>query len=80
MSTSITVDGRKVAVEPGISVAAALLNAGITGFRRSVAGETRAPVCGMGICFECRVSIDGVPHERACLRTVRDGMEVRTGA
>jgi D-hydroxyproline dehydrogenase subunit gamma len=74
----ITVDGRPVTVATGSSVAAALLNAGITAFRRSISGEPRGPVCGMGVCFECRVTIDGVSHERACLITVRDGMAVRT--
>lgn len=78
MSTVITVDGRPVTVAAGSSVAAALLNAGITAFRRSISGEPRGPVCGMGVCFECRVTIDGVPHERACLISVRDGMTVRT--
>jgi len=32
----------------------------------------------MGICFECRVTVDGDPHRRACLEPVRDGMEVET--
>jgi D-hydroxyproline dehydrogenase subunit gamma len=75
---AITVDGREVRVESDSSVAAALLNAGIDGFRTSVRGEPRAPLCGMGVCFECRVTIDGVPHERACLISVRAGMDVRT--
>ncbi len=75
----IRVDGRPLRVEGDITVAAALLNAGIAGFRRSVSGEPRGPLCGMGICFECRVGIDGAPHRRACLEPVREGMEVTTG-
>jgi D-hydroxyproline dehydrogenase subunit gamma len=75
---SITVDGRIVAALPDVTVAAALLNAGVTGFRSSVTGAPRAPLCGMGSCFECRVMIDGVAHERACLITVRHGMVVTT--
>lgn len=35
-------------------------------FRTSVSGEPRAPMCGMGICMECRATVDGVPHQRTC--------------
>lgn len=48
--------------------------------RRSVTGEARLALCGMGVCHECRVTVDGLPHQRACLVACRDGMEVRTGA
>jgi D-hydroxyproline dehydrogenase subunit gamma len=74
----IRVNGRTLRVEPGITVAAALENARL-GFRRSVTGEVRGPLCGMGICHECRVDIDGVEHRRACLEVVEPGMEIRTG-
>jgi predicted molibdopterin-dependent oxidoreductase YjgC len=74
----LTVDGRPVLAEAGTSVLAALWNADLRSVRSSVTGEPRGPLCGMGICFECRVTIDGVRHCRACLATVRDGMEVRT--
>jgi D-hydroxyproline dehydrogenase subunit gamma len=74
----IRIDGRAVLAAADGSVAAALLNAGVHLFRRSVTGEARAPLCGMGICFECRVTIDGVAHRRACLEPVRAGMEIGT--
>jgi len=74
----LTVNGRDVRATAGASVAAALLDAGVTAFRASPTGEHRAPVCGMGVCFECRVTIDGVPHQRACLVAARDGMTVAT--
>lgn len=74
----ILVDGRVLAVEPGQSLAAALLGAGVTAFRTSVSGEPRGPVCGMGTCHECRVTVDGAPHRRACLELVKEGMEVAT--
>ncbi len=74
----ITVDGRTLVVEAGASLLAALWNAGIVSLRRSVTGEARGPLCGMGTCFECRVSVDGVPHRRSCAEPVREGMEVRT--
>ena len=75
---TIEIDGRRIQVAPGISVAAAMLNAGVGVFRRSVGGEARAPLCGMGSCYECRVTIDGVPQRRSCLEPVRAGMRVRT--
>jgi hypothetical protein len=55
---SITVNGVEVSVKQGTTVAAAVLIAGETAFRRSVSGEPRGPLCGMGICYECRVSIN----------------------
>ena len=75
---TLLVDGRPFEVEAGSTVAAALWNAGTHRFRRSRLGEPRGPICAMGICFECRVTIDGVPHRRACMELCRDGMEVHT--
>lgn len=75
---TLIVDGRPVQVEAGTTVAAALWNAGVTAFRHSVTGEQRAPLCGMGICFECRVTIDGVEHCRSCQTLCADGMQVKT--
>lgn len=74
----LRIDGEPVRARAGISLAAALLNAGHWTFRRSLSGAPRGPVCAMGVCFECRVTIDGVPHRRACLVTVAPGMDVRT--
>lgn len=71
------IDERSVRVAPGASVAAAVMNAG-KACRGSVTGERRAALCGMGICFECRVEIDGVLHERSCMIEVSEGMRVRT--
>ncbi|HMU62133.1 MAG TPA: (2Fe-2S)-binding protein, partial [Gemmatimonadales bacterium] len=72
----ISVNGTPLEVPDGVSLAAALLNAGYSAFRTSVMGEARAPICGMGICFECRVTLDGVVGQRACLEPVREGMQV----
>jgi D-hydroxyproline dehydrogenase subunit alpha len=71
-----TLDGRPAEAEGGTSLLAALWNAGRRAVRTSVSGEARGPLCGMGTCFECRVTIDGEAHRRACLETVREGMEV----
>jgi predicted molibdopterin-dependent oxidoreductase YjgC len=82
MSEPVTlqVNGRKVVVPAGTIVAAAVALAGQTRFRRSVLGEARGPLCGMGICMECRVTIDGQPHCRSCQTLCEEGMEVRTDA
>ena len=76
--TKIMVDGRAVAVPEGTTVAAAILLAGLSTFRRSVRGEARGPLCGMGICFECRATVNGHPHRRTCQTACRDGMDVVT--
>lgn len=75
---TIVVDGRDVHVPAGTSVAVALLGAGIAAFRQSVRGAARGPLCGMGICYECRVTIDGIAHRRACMIAVVDGLTVST--
>lgn len=73
------IDGVGLVVARGSTVAAALLRLGVSVTRRSVSGQPRAPLCGMGVCQECRVTIDGVPHQRACMILVQDGLDVRTG-
>jgi D-hydroxyproline dehydrogenase subunit alpha len=75
---TLSVNDRSVTVPPGLSVAAAVARSGEAGFRRSVSGEPRGPVCGMGICFECRVTIDGQAHQRSCQVMCREGMQVET--
>jgi sarcosine oxidase subunit alpha len=73
----LIVDGVPIDVPGQISVAAALLSLGRP-FRRSLNGQRRAPLCGMGVCFECRVRIDDIAQQRACQVTVRGGMRVDT--
>ena len=53
-------------------------SAGIT--RRSVGGKLRAPLCGMGVCQECRVTINGRAHVLSCQTLCLPGMDVQTGA
>jgi predicted molibdopterin-dependent oxidoreductase YjgC len=76
---TLTVDGHAVTVPAGATVAAAVAIAGGAVTRRSVRGEPRGPLCGMGVCFECRVTIGGERHQRACMVLSQAGMEVRTG-
>ena len=75
---TLTINGRPLRVPTGSTVAAAVLLAEVTTFRRSVSGEARAPLCGMGICYECRVTIDGQAHARSCQIVCAEGMEVQT--
>lgn len=63
----ITINQHEIEVPPGASLAAAAMAAGIA-TRRSVTGDERGPVCGMGICFECRAEVAGRPHQRTCQR------------
>jgi predicted molibdopterin-dependent oxidoreductase YjgC len=75
----VTIDGVPVVVPRGITVAAALMN-GELSIRRSVTAEPRAALCGMGICHECRVTIDGREHQRSCLIPVAPGMVIARDA
>jgi aerobic-type carbon monoxide dehydrogenase small subunit (CoxS/CutS family) len=77
-TVTITIDGDSVSVPAGSMMSAAIIKSGKHAFRRSVTGEPRGPLCGMGICFECRVTIDNEPHCRSCQTLCVDGMDVRT--
>jgi len=74
----LRVNGKTVVVTAGTVVAAAVAQAGQTRFRRSVGGEARGPLCGMGICMECRVTVNGQAHCRSCQTVCEEAMEVRT--
>jgi sarcosine oxidase subunit alpha len=75
---TLVVNGVSVEMPAGSMVSAAIMKTGVYAFRSSVTGEPRGPLCGMGICFECRVTIDGEPHCRSCQTVCRNGMDVRT--
>ena len=79
-TVALSVNGQSVIVPDGSTVATAVALSGTTTFRRSVTNQPRAPLCGMGICFECRVTINGQAHARSCQIVCRDGMQVRTDA
>jgi len=80
MSNEITVfvNGEPVSVPAGSMASAAVAIAGESNYRTSVTGSPRGPFCGMGICFECRLTIDGCPHRRSCQTVCRPGMEIQT--
>lgn len=73
----LRIDGQQIAVLAGSSVAAAIAHVGGT-TRTSCTGMRRAPLCGMGVCFECRATVNGVAQERTCLLPVAEAMEVST--
>ncbi|CAB3785082.1 (2Fe-2S)-binding protein [Paraburkholderia fynbosensis] len=74
----LSIDGRRIDVEAGTTVAAALVIAGVKGSRLSVGGERRSALCGMGVCQECRVTIDGRAHALACQTLCRAGQIIHT--
>ena len=76
-SATVWINGGAVRVRAGSVVSAAMLIAGVP-CRRSVSGEERSALCGMGICFECRAVVDGVAHQRTCQMICREGMRVET--
>jgi sarcosine oxidase subunit alpha len=78
-TVQLKINGTAVRVSDGSTVAVAVMQSGQSMFRRSATGEARGPLCGMGICFECRVAIDGQEHCRSCQILCREGMEVTTG-
>lgn len=76
-SVTIRLDGEVVSVADTLSVAAAVLHVhGWQGYRRHLDGTPRAPLCLMGVCQECLITIDGIPNRQGCLEPVRDGMVI----
>jgi sarcosine oxidase subunit alpha len=73
----LEINGVAVSVPEGANVAAAVARA-TPAFRRGTLGGIRGPLCGMGVCFECRVRIDARDHQRACMVLARSGMRVQT--
>lgn len=76
----LMIDGRATTVAAGTTVAAAVAIASLGATRRSVSGQLRAPLCGMGVCQECRVTINGRAHVLSCQTLCLPGMDVQTGA
>jgi predicted molibdopterin-dependent oxidoreductase YjgC len=75
----LLLDGEPIEAREGETVAAALLAAERVVLRRTARrGEPRGAFCGMGICFDCLVEIDGRANLQACLVTVADGMQIQT--
>ncbi len=74
-SFPITVNGRQVIANREMSVAVAILQG--RGFiRTSVKGNCRGPLCSMGICFECRATVNGVANQPTCQILCEPNMDV----
>src|SRR5229473_4959110 len=71
-------DGREIEALAGETIAAALAAADVVAVRQARSGAPRGPFCGMGVCFDCLVTVDGRPSQRACLTKVEAGMDVRS--
>jgi hypothetical protein len=77
---AISVDGRPVTCRDGETIAAALIGAGETAWRVTRrTGARRGLFCGIGICFDCLVIVNGEGPVRACLVPARPGDEISTG-
>jgi predicted molibdopterin-dependent oxidoreductase YjgC len=77
---ALTFDGEPLVARPGQSVAAALSDAGIRSWRTTRHHQRpRGLFCGIGVCFDCLLTVDGRPHQRACLVPARDGMTLESG-
>jgi len=75
---TVSFDGRPIKTSAGQSVGSALVTTGITAWRGTRRhGRPRGLFCGIGVCFDCLVAVDGVPNQRACLVEVRDGMDIK---
>ncbi|MFI9030662.1 (2Fe-2S)-binding protein [Streptomyces sp. NPDC053560] len=74
----ITVDGEPVTGIAGQSIAGVLLAAGRTSWRTARSGAPRGVFCGIGVCFDCVLTVNGVPDVRACRRRAADGDVVAT--
>lgn len=78
---TFTFNGASCQATPGESLAAALLSSGARSLRRSGrTGESRGIYCGIGLCFDCIVTVDGQPNVRACMTLAADGMRVESTA
>jgi D-hydroxyproline dehydrogenase subunit gamma len=78
MTVELTVDGQRVEARCGQSLGAALLGAGRSTLRHSPSGAPRGLYCGIGVCFECRVHVEGRGEVLSCVTSVEAGMRVTT--
>ena len=74
----LKINNQEISVAEGSTVATAIFASETETFRRSVSGEQRFPLCGMGICFECRVTINSVKHQRSCQILAQENMNIET--
>jgi hypothetical protein len=75
-AVTVLLEGRPTTAYLGETVATVLLAEGHLATRTTVGGEPRGVFCGMGVCFDCLVVVDGVPNTRACMTWVSEGMQI----
>jgi predicted molibdopterin-dependent oxidoreductase YjgC len=75
-AVEVVVEGRPVTAYLGETVATVLLAEGHVALRTTVDGSPRGVFCGMGVCFDCLVVVDGQPNTRACMTWVEAGMRI----
>lgn len=76
----LSFDGRTIHARPGQSVGAALVAAGVVAWRTTRGeGRPRGLFCGIGVCYDCLITVDGHPDQRACLVPAADGMRLESG-
>ena len=75
-SISLSFEGREIRCQPGVSIAAALTGAGELELREAATEEKRGLFCGMGVCQECRVIVDGQRSVRACMTPASAGLQI----
>jgi hypothetical protein len=74
---TIHMNGQPVLAYPGETIAAAMLAAGWKMFRHTaLSGQPRGPFCGMGLCFDCMVTLNGHENVRACVTYAQPGDKV----
>ncbi|WP_370539046.1 FAD-dependent oxidoreductase [Aureimonas sp. AU22] len=77
-TATIVFDGRALPAVPGESLAATLIAAGLKAQSTGKDGRPRGHYCGMGVCHECLVVVDGRAGQRACLSRSEDGQDIRS--
>lgn len=76
---TISIDSTPVTVDTGTTVAGAMIAQGVTAWRSTRNNERpRGLFCGIGACFDCLVTIDSVPNQRACMVRVCEGQQIDT--
>jgi len=73
----ITINQQPMTVAAGSTVAVAVALASLP-CRTSITGEPRGPLCAMGICFECRATVNGIAHSRTCQLLCEPAMDICT--
>ena len=75
----LLVNGKEIPAYKGETILAALMASGYKKLKRSpLKKESRGALCGMGVCFECMVTVNGIPNIRSCMTEVENNMEIGT--